>query len=244
MSRDGFRKNWFKNWFGKEYTEVYAHRDEQDALDLVQLILKHVPLSKKSKILDAGCGNGRHACALAEYSECVFGIDLSLFLLKQARENCHFKIVQGDIRALPFKQTFDALLSLFTSFGYFFSDEENFAVLKQFRQVLKPDGWFFFDFLNARYVRKHLTEKSVRSLPGKKIIEQRTIIGKRVEKTITIVQGNTVQNFFESVRLYDQQELLSMVRKAGFDILKVMGNYQGQSFHRSSPRLILLAKKR
>ena len=152
LSKTGSNKNWFKDWFGQEYVDVYAHRDEQDALNLVRLILKHIPIRENTKILDAACGNGRHACAMAKYLDYLFGIDLSLFLLRQVRQNCHFKIVRGDIRALPFKKEFDALLNLFTSFGYFFEEQDHLMVLQEFYQVLKPGGFFFFDFLNADLV--------------------------------------------------------------------------------------------
>ncbi len=223
--------------------DVYAHRDEQDALNLVQLILKHIPIKKNTKILDAACGNGRHACVLAKYSDYLFGIDLSLFLLQQARQNCHFKIVRGDIRALPFQQKFDLLLNLFTSFGYFFEEQDHLMVLQEFYKVLKPGGFFFFDFLNADYVQKNLKATTERWIDSKKIVEHRRINNGRVEKTIIIENQGTVQEFFESVRLFTKDELLSMVAGAGFTVIKIMGDYHSAPFNKLSPRLILLLKK-
>ncbi len=243
MNKTGSKKDWFKDWFGQEYIEVYAHRNEQDALDLVQLILKHIPITRKTRILDAACGNGRHACALADYSDYLFGIDLSLFLLRQARQNCHFKIVRGDIRLLPFKQEFDVLLNLFTSFGYFFDEQDHLKVLNEFHRVLKPGGFFFFDFLNASYVEKHLQETTERRLDSGKIVEHRKINGNRVEKTIIIEERGRTKEFFESVRMFTKDELLSLVKKAGFTLVKLMGDYHGGSFQLTSPRLILLLKK-
>ncbi|MCD6375566.1 MAG: class I SAM-dependent methyltransferase [Caldisericaceae bacterium] len=243
LSKTGSNKNWFKDWFGQEYVDVYAHRDEQDALNLVRLILKHIPIRENTKILDAACGNGRHACAMAKYLDYLFGIDLSLFLLRQVRQNCHFKIVRGDIRALPFKKEFDALLNLFTSFGYFFEEQDHLLVLQEFHKVLKPGGFFFFDFLNADYVQKYLKETSERWIDSKKIVEHRRINNGRVEKTISIENQGKVQEFIESVRMFTKDELLSMVASAGFTVIKTMGDYHGASLSKLSPRLILLLKK-
>jgi len=243
LSKTGSNKNWFKDWFGQEYVDVYAHRDEQDALNLVRLILKHIPIRENTKILDAACGNGRHACAMAKYLDYLFGIDLSLFLLRQVRQNCHFKIVRGDIRALPFKKEFDALLNLFTSFGYFFEEQDHLLVLQEFHKVLKPGGFFFFDFLNADYVQKYLKETSERWIDSKKIVEHRRINNGRVEKTIIIENQGKVQEFIESVRMFTKDELLSMVASAGFTVIKTMGDYHGASLSKLSPRLILLLKK-
>ncbi|HHE55759.1 MAG TPA: class I SAM-dependent methyltransferase, partial [Caldithrix abyssi] len=187
--------------------------------------------------------NGRHACAMAKYLDYLFGIDLSLFLLRQVRQNCHFKIVRGDIRALPFKKEFNALLNLFTSFGYFFEEQDHLLVLQEFHKVLKPGGFFFFDFLNADYVQKYLKETSERWIDSKKIVEHRRINNGRVEKTIIIENQGKVQEFIESVRMFTKDELLSMVASAGFTVIKTMGDYHGASLSKLSPRLILLLKK-
>ncbi|APF19497.1 class I SAM-dependent methyltransferase [Caldithrix abyssi] len=244
MSISGFKENWFKNWFGEEYIEVYAHRDEQDAQDLIRLIVKNIHITKQTKILDAACGPGRHACLLKNWSDFVFGLDLSMSLLKRARQNCPLELVRGDIRALPFKTRFEVVVSLFTSFGYFFDDGENLQVLKEYHRVLKKGGVFFLDFLNASYVQKHLKGETVRTINGKKIVETRRIVGKRVEKAITIEQKGRQREFLESVRLYNLFELKALLNAAGFKIQKVFGDYQGRPFEAQSPRLIFLTVKK
>ncbi len=243
MSKDGFKQDWFKNWFGKDYVEVYAHRDERDARNLIKLIRRQIPISTKTRILDAGCGNGRHACALKEFTPFVVGLDLSATLLNLAREQCALTLVRGDLRWLPFKPSFDVLVNLFTSFGYFESDDENFQVVREFFKVLKPGGMLFMDYLNAHFVKANLKKMTVRKSGDREIQEERKIVGERVEKTITIRQGSTVRRYLESVKLYDREALLTMLQKAGFKTLKVFGDYQGREFFEHSPRLMVLAQK-
>ncbi len=245
MNKSGFEKDWFKHWFGKEYIEVYAHRNQTDAQQLIQLIRQNVAIVKRTKILDAGCGNGRHACLLKTFSDCVVGLDLSAELLHLAKQQCQMPLVRGDIRALPFKnKTFDLVLSLFTSFGYFESDEQNKQVLQEYHRVLTEQGMFVLDFLNAFYVRSHLKAKTVKTLGGKTITEERRLVGNhRVVKTITIEQGGQQRVFYESVRLFTKNELQNLFKQVGFKILKIFGTYEGAAFNAQSPRLILVAQK-
>ncbi len=240
----GFKKLWYKNWFGPEYAEVYAHRNETDAQHLMGLVFQNIEITRSMRILDAACGNGRHASIIAQKSDYVFGIDLSLFLLKQARQNGRFKMVRGDLRQLPFKQYFDLILNLFTSFGYFFEEQENFAVLREFYHVLQMGGYLFIDVMNDSYIRKHLQKHSVKRINSKKIIEQRRLVDKRVEKDIIIEDQKGQKKFHESVRLYTETELIELLEKAGFSIIKKFGDYFGRKLSPQSPRLILLAQKR
>ena len=119
----GYKKNWYKEWFGEDYLTVYQHRDDKDALRLIRLIKTFVPIYPTSILLDLACGIGRHAYLLSRYSQNVFGLDLSASLLKKAQEKKRSHIspsfVQADMRYFPFKVKFDVIFSLFTSFGYF-----------------------------------------------------------------------------------------------------------------------------
>src|SRR6185436_11952805 len=71
---------WFEQWFGEEYLRLYPHRDEQDAADAVALVARITPLAGR-RVLDLGCGTGRHAIHLAGHGARVVGLDLSRALL-------------------------------------------------------------------------------------------------------------------------------------------------------------------
>jgi len=147
---NGYKEDWYRHWFGPEYLKVYRHRDHADAATLIQLFLQTVRPAAGQFFLDIGCGNGRHARLLAEHGLRVTGIDLSMPLLIQAQKNKkpNTVLVRADMRALPLKPVFDGALSLFTSFGYFFDDEDNGQVLRQVSVVLKPGGSYFIDYLD------------------------------------------------------------------------------------------------
>src|SRR4051812_21827026 len=149
---------WFEQWFGEEYLRLYPHRDDDDARQAVQLIADAVPLAGR-RVLDLACGPGRHATHLAETGAHVVGLDLSAALLTRARQRLarRAQLVRGDMRCLPFRGgSFDVVVNLFTSFGYFSDDEQHLAVLREAGCTLGPGGALVLDYFNAEKVRREL----------------------------------------------------------------------------------------
>lgn len=244
LNKDGYKSKWYKDWFGEEYLAVYSHRNLLEAKNLVDLIGKQLPLKNSDKILDIACGNARHAKLLTRRHHQIYGTDLSITLLKSAlyqKPNKAFPfLVQSDMRYLPFSNSFDVALSLFTSFGYFRSETMNQQVIEEFARILRPGGRLVIDFLNPDYVISTLDPVSERTSGKIKIKEERWIIENRVYKQITINQDKT---FSESVRLYSFDELSNMISSAGLKIYKTFGEYDGSAYKYDSSRMILFAKK-
>ena len=112
-------------------------------------MVKTLHLAPHSRILDLGCGAGRHSLALGERGFQVVGLDLSETLLAQARHEEQqrwfpIEFVQGDMRALPYENHFDAVICYFSTFGYF-DDADNRQVLEQVNAALKPGGQLLLD---------------------------------------------------------------------------------------------------
>jgi SAM-dependent methyltransferase len=242
--------SWFKDWFNSEnYLKVYSHRDESEAERLVELIVKSLGIKSDSKILDMACGSGRHAVIFAKRGFDVTAVDLSQMLLSDAkataRENdVKINFVLSDILDFQTTQRFSLSLNLFTSFGYFDDDEDNFRVILKAYDLLIDGGYFVIDYFNKNYLLKNLIPTTVFSENGLRITQNRAIQGTRVVKNITIENGGSVEEFYESVRLYSYDEMLDYINKAGFSIFKEYGNYNGNNFiNESSPRLIIFAKK-
>ncbi|NIR51858.1 class I SAM-dependent methyltransferase, partial [candidate division KSB1 bacterium] len=229
----------------------YPHRDEEEAKTQVDFVEEVVPLKAAHRILDLGCGNGRHAKELTQRGYHITCLDLSSVLLTLARqrygdENCCIRFVQADMRHIPFNQAFNAILSFFTTFGYFKSDEENLQTLTGIHQALKPDGWFFEDYLNKSFVIKNLVPSDYRREDGFEIIQERRYneTDERIEKKITLKEDGKVREYFESVRLYTLNEMEVLLSKSDLVLEKVFGDFDGSPFSEESPRLILIGRKR
>lgn len=244
--------NWFEEWFDSPlYEKLYAYRNKNEADQLADLIEEEIPVSNFPKILDLGCGRGRHSITLAERGYNVLGMDLSKEVISKAAQiaakknlpNLRFQV--GDMRR-PLDKTFDAVVNLFTSFGYFRDDGENAQVIESVSKMLKRNGSFVLDYLNAYKVRKdlvheeeelfremtvHIDRKIKRNMVYKKI----RFTGEKLEKPI---------QYQERVKLYERDWFDNVFGKNGFRLERCYGSYGGESFDKeNSPRLLMIAKK-
>src|SRR6476660_6118783 len=123
--------DWFEEWFGVDYLNIYQHRDESEAERAIELIATNLAGRRIDAVLDLACGAGRHTRILEERWWTV-GLDLSMSLLKFARrETKDLPLVRADMREIPFAtDSFDLVVKLFTSFGYFDDDREHVCVLE------------------------------------------------------------------------------------------------------------------
>ncbi len=237
--------DWFEQWFGEDYLHIYQHRDEQEAEHAIELVASNLAGREIHSVLDLGCGAGRHTKVLFERWWTV-GLDLSMALLKVARkESPDAPYVRADMRELPFAdESFDLVVNLFTSFGYFEDDRDHARVLTCVRAAMRRGGTFVIDFLNADQVRRELVPYDERVENGITIEQTRAISqdDRFVEKTIRLRERG--KEYIERVRLLSAADLERMLGAAGFEVVKRFGDYGGTDWSEDSPRTILFASRR
>ena len=241
---------WYKKTFGHDYLNIYSNRNESEAKKIIKFAVQVLNLQPGQKVLDLACGYGRNSVECAKYKLDVLGLDLSPELLSLAKrkgmENGHkIPLIRGDMRDIPFCETFDAVLSLFTSFGYFESDAENEKVIRSVAWALKPGGLFLFDYLNIIQALPNMTIRDSKVKGNIKIVQERFYNkeSNRIEKKITIHEDGEIREYVESVRAYYLIELLHFFENAGLSCTAVFGDYDIHPFTQHSPRLILIGKK-
>lgn len=209
-------------------------------------------MSTHSKVLDIACGAGRHSLELARRGFDVTGFDLSEFLIGEAKKslksaeekNLNAKFLIKDMRNFNFKNSFDIAVNIFTSFGYFDNDEENFSVIKNVSRSLKRGGYFLFDFLNKKHLEKNLVPYSENKVDGHLMKQSRKIENGYVKKKIFIKSSKKTMNFEEKLRLYSAHEFKYAFENNGLSLKNSFGDYYGSKFNETkSPRLILIAQK-
>lgn len=247
---------WFVQAFDRTWLRLYAHRDDEEATAAAPALLKHLGLVAGQRVLDAACGGGRYARALADRGMRVTGVDLSGELIQVAREKSPYlpgkpDYFRRDVRALPFHQQFDGAISMFTSFGYFDRREDDLAIFRGVYRGLVPGGRFVIDFMNAEQVRAGLVANEERNDGTMRVrLERRiaegpfgTCVFKRVDASDSVT-GRPLASFEERVRLYTADEVDALLEEAGFSLRgERMGDVQGAPFNAESARYVRVAER-
>lgn len=237
---------WFRSWFGEAYLSLYGHRDDEEAAQHVDTLLRAVQPSTSQIVLDIACGAGRHLTALRIAGlQKVYGIDLSATLLKEARSRpCD--VARCDMRILPFAdQTFAGVTNFFTSFGYFPHREDDAAVLGEFARVLCPGGWLWLDLPDREHVLRHLVEEDEKHLPDWHVHQKRRVEEDVVIKSMVLIdrKGHR-QEFEERVRLHSFEFIENVANHHGLLCEAVFGDVAGGSWKSGfTPRMTLLLRK-
>jgi cyclopropane fatty-acyl-phospholipid synthase-like methyltransferase len=236
---------WFLSWFDSPYYHIlYQNRDEAEAQLFIDHLLGHLQLEKGSKILDLACGKGRHSIYMSEKGYDVLGVDLSpeSILFAQQFEHEHLKFQVQDMREQIQGLKFDAVFNLFTSFGYFNSEEEHLSVLKSIKGELKEDGILVIDFMNAYRVIQNLFLEEIKIVAGIEFNINRYVENSYIVKEIRFSDKGQDYFFKEMVRGFQLDDFLNLFEKSGFKLLHSFGNYNLEEFeHQTSDRLILVA---
>ena len=237
--------DWFTSWFNTSYYHIlYKDRNEQDARLFMQNITRFLKLPKEAHIVDLPCGKGRHSVYLNSLGYRVTGGDLSENSIQYAQqfENDRLNFKIKDMR-LPFNHQYDAVFNLFTSFGYFETDEEEIRVLKNIKEGLKENGVLVLDFLNVVNVRDHLVQKEVKTVEGIDFHIKREIKDGFILKHISFEDKGVGHSYTEHVKYLDLEKFKEYFITAGLNIIHIFGDYQLFPYNENnSERLILVAQ--
>ncbi len=241
---------WFVEAFRQSYLDVYAHRDQAEAAAAVQLCVDQLGLTQSDLVLDLCCGAGRHMAELEKLGVPAVGLDLSGDLLSAARKSgLRSPLVRSDMRQIPLaRSSVDAVINLFTSFGYFDQADDDFAVMQGIARVVKPSNrpCVLMDLINPSWVRANLVAEST-DQRGVYTIHSRRRIDEpswRVIKHVTISGPDGTRSYQESVRLWPAEEIDRMMLAAGLRPLHRLGSLAGDEYlGEASPRQIVIAAR-
>ncbi len=231
------KADWWRNIFNANYlrTDGDVVEDETITKEEIDLFLEILSPAKDSMILDLCCGQGRHSLELAKrgFTDIV-GLDRSHYLISRSRilnqqqgENIDFK--EGDARKLPFPpDTFDYVIIAGNSFGYFESMQDDLKVLKEVMRVLKPWGKVLIDVTDGNYMRNNFQPRSWEWIDKNYFVCRERSLSENQERlisreVITHVKKGVIADQFYAERLYTQDSLGDLLKRA---------NFEGTTFHK------------
>ena len=240
-------KEWFANWFDSEYYHIlYKDRDYSEAEYFVSNLINKLNPDKNSTFLDLACGKGRHSIFINKMGYPVSGVDLSENSIDTAKlsENESLNFDVHDMREIYRFDSFNYILNLFTSFGYFESEIDNLNVLIAVKRGLKDGGTVVIDFLNAQKVLDTLVKEETKSIDGIDFNITKEIVDGKIKKHIKFSDKGIDHHYTESVQLVDFNTFQSLFNQVGLQITETYGNYSLEAYDEAnSDRLIIFAKK-
>ena len=240
-------REWFEDWFDSPYYHIlYQNRNEKEAELFIDSLIRTVPITPNSKILDLACGRGRHSYYLNQLGHDVKGVDLSQSNIKCAQrfnnDRLSFEVL--DMRdPLPKTQP-DYVINLFTSFGYFIHEQDDIKVLKNVHRVLNSTGKFIIDYLNVNKTIQSLGGKEKFTLDNFDFDVERIVKKNFIVKHIQVNHNGRISNFKEMVKILRLTDFEAYFRLAGFVIDQLYGDYKMNPYEQaSSDRLLMVVNK-
>ncbi|MCX8187623.1 MAG: methyltransferase domain-containing protein [Nitrososphaeria archaeon] len=226
--------NWWKHIFDPIYlkTDGDVVNDPDITRKEVDMIVDILGLKPEDRVLDLCCGHGRHSLELARRGfKNVEGLDISHYLIRRAKAQAKKEMLQvkfrvGDARRLPYPaDSFDVVILMGNSFGYFDNISDDLRVLREIRRVLRPWGKVLIDVADGEHLKQNYQKRSWEWI-GKTLFvcRERSLSsdGNRLisREIVTDVRKGCIADRFYAVRLYDRELLKELLRQAGFsDIL-------------------------
>lgn len=251
---------WWQRIFNALYlkTDGDVVEDQNITRQEISLFSQILQLSTQDAILDLCCGQGRHTLELSRRGFNVEGLDRSHYLIRRAKKNAKneglkAKFKEGDVRKVPHgPDSFEVVMLLGNSFGYFETSQDDLRVLKQVHKILRPGGRLLIDVTDGEYIKQNYQARSWEWIDKKMFVcRERSLSadGQRLisREVITDVKQGVIADQFYAERLYNQDDLLRLLTQAGFSNIVFHGeispnSVRNQDLGMMEKRLIVTAQ--
>lgn len=250
--------NWWKDLFDEIYllTDARSVCDENLTRQEVNCLEKILNLKKSDAILDLCGGQGRHALELSRRGFTnVTVLDYSGYLVdsgnkRAQQEGLNTNFIRGDARRLGFReQSFQYVIIMASSFGYFVDEGENEKILKEASRLLKLKGTLLLDLTNRDYILKNFKAFSSHRVDEDITVNRERELGDNIvysRETVVSQKNGHIRTKTYCTRLYSPQKISDLLSSVGFSRINCENDFMNRGakgdFGCMTNRMIITAK--
>jgi SAM-dependent methyltransferase len=245
---------WYVDFFRSDYLNVYGHIfTEERAEKESAFVARALGLQPGASVLDLCCGQGRHSIQLAKRGLRVTALDLNAEYLELARKAAEsgkvaIETVTADMREIPFANKFDAIVNMYSSFGYLESEAEDLKVLESAAKALKAGGRLLLDMLNREWaIDNYIQNDWHTGADGTLYVERRDLdlATSRMHVHFIVVDpnGGRHESIGHIIRLYTLTEMTRLLERVGLRVTSVFGGFEGEQYGIGTRRMIVVGQK-
>ena len=239
---DKFWQTFAPMMFGQKCWEVVPTEIDQ--------VVALLGIEPGTRILDLCCGPGRHSLELARRGFRVTGVDRTAAYLEKARkqaksETLTIEFVQDDMRRFCRPDSFDGVINMFTSFGYFEDPADDRQVPVNIHQSLKTGGTLVMDIMGKEVLARIFSQRTWEEKEGVIVLQEHKVCKNWswTENRWIMLKGQHCDEVTISHRLYSAAELSDLLADCGFDSVDIYGDLAGTPYDHQAKRLVAVARK-
>lgn len=230
--------DWTRDYFDRGYGQRWGLNAPSDRVrEETRALFRLLGIAPDSRIVDIGCGHGRHGIVMTQHGARVIGVDGSSVLLDRARQlasECRADVrwIRADMRHLPFEPRCADAVMVIDAFGFFETDAEHDAVLTESSRVLKTGGRLALKVVNGERLLYGFRDFDREERDGAVITISRTLQLNplRVTETIRVDGPRGAGGYERRQRLFRADDLRATLERAGFLVEGVFASPDGMPF--------------
>lgn len=245
-------KPWYDNERFWEATQQFMFPPERwdSAAASVDDLVALLNISPPAAVLDLCSGPGRYSIPLAQHGFRVTSVDRTELYLNQLRSrrqelSLMIDIVTSDMRDFVREDSFDAVLNIFTSFGYFEDPADDRRVLENIYASLKPGGKLFLETASRDWIVANFQARDWQERAGAFLLDERELIDDctRIRSRWIIPAGDQTERWEFTLRLYSVLDFKDVLHGIGFSGVQAFANSKGEPYTHKLSRLVIVAEK-